>query len=160
MGNVAMGSGLHGWAFSLPKFADFYSRRFKMDRSRILERLWGNHFYNGETRKWRTTPAEGYVRGFNKFILEPIYKVLNTCLDESILDMTDILQRIEVKISKEESELIGKKKMKVVMQKWLPAGDAMLQMMSFHLPSPKVAQAYRAELLYEGPMDDDAGTGV
>ena len=45
------------------------------------------------------------------------------------------------------------------MRKWLPAGNAMLQMIVIHLPSPVTAQKYRAELLYEGPNDDEACTG-
>ena len=45
------------------------------------------------------------------------------------------------------------------MRRWLPAGDALLQMITIHLPSPVVSQRYRAELLYEGPVDDDACMG-
>ena len=45
------------------------------------------------------------------------------------------------------------------MRKWLPAGDAMLQMIVIHLPSPVTAQKYRAELLYEGPADDECCMG-
>ena len=46
-----------------------------------------------------------------------------------------------------------------VMRKWLPAGNAMLQMIVIHLPSPVTSQRYRAELLYEGPGDDEACMG-
>merc|ERR550539_807831 len=50
--------------------------------------------------------------------------------------------------------------MKCVMRNWLPAGDAMFQMIVIHLPSPVTAQKYRAELLYEGPHDDAACMGI
>jgi elongation factor 2 len=46
-----------------------------------------------------------------------------------------------------------------MMRKWLPAGDALLQMIVIHLPSPVTAQKYRTELLYEGPMDDPCAVG-
>merc|ERR1712013_889529 len=36
----------------------------------------------------------------------------------------------------EEKELEGKPLMKAVMRNWLPAGDAMFQMIVIHLPSP------------------------
>jgi elongation factor 2 len=45
------------------------------------------------------------------------------------------------------------------MRRWLPAGDTLLQMIATHLPSPVTAQAYRCELLYEGPQDDAAAVG-
>lgn len=39
--------------------------------------------------------------------------------------------------------------MKRIMQTWLPAHSALLEMMIWHLPSPAVAQKYRVENLYE-----------
>ncbi len=45
------------------------------------------------------------------------------------------------------------------MRKWLPAADALLQMITIHLPSPVAAQRYRTELLYEGPLDDESAMG-
>uniref|UniRef100_A0AAR2LX72 Tr-type G domain-containing protein n=1 Tax=Pygocentrus nattereri TaxID=42514 RepID=A0AAR2LX72_PYGNA len=47
-----------------------------------------------------------------------------------------------------------------VMRRWLPAGDALLQMITIHLPSPVTAQRYRCELLYEGPGDDESAMGI
>merc|ERR1711862_850259 len=56
--------------------------------------------------------------------------------------------------------LEGKPLMKAVMRNWLPAGDAMFQMIVVHLPSPVTAQKYRAAALYEGPADDAACMGI
>ena len=39
--------------------------------------------------------------------------------------------------------------MKRIMQAWLPASEALLEMMIWHLPSPAIAQKYRVETLYE-----------
>ena len=157
-GNVAMGSGLHAWGFTLRKMAAFYSRRLGVDEERMLQRLWGDNFYNPATRKWKKTPGEGYVRGFNKFVLEPLYKVLNVTLSEQV-DIEEVLQKVDVALNAQERALQGKERMRTVMQRWLPAGEAMMHMLVLHLPSPKTAQAYRTELLYEGPMDDDAAVG-
>merc|ERR1719425_28401 len=73
-----------------------------------------------------------------------------------------LLDRLELKakMKHEELALEGKPLMKAVMRNWLPAGDAMFQMIVIHLPSPVTAQKYRAELLYEGPSDDAACTGI
>ena len=49
--------------------------------------------------------------------------------------------------------------MKHVMQNWINAGDSLVSMI-VNLPSPKVAQRYRVENLYDGPMDDDAAMGI
>lgn len=50
--------------------------------------------------------------------------------------------------------------LQVMMRKWLPAGDTMLQMICMHLPSPVTAQKYRMEMLYEGPHDDEAAIAI
>lgn len=36
----------------------------------------------------------------------------------------------------------------------------MLQMICIHLPSPVTAQKYRMEMLYEGPLDDEAAVAI
>ena len=40
-----------------------------------MKRLWGDQFYNAKDRKWTKTAAEGSVRGFCQFVLDPIFKV-------------------------------------------------------------------------------------
>ena len=54
------------------------------------------------------------------------------------------------KLKPEDKELVGKPLMKRVMQAFLPAADALLEMMIWHLPSPAQAQKYRVDCLYEG----------
>jgi elongation factor 2 len=56
--------------------------------------------------------------------------------------------------------LTGKPLLKHIMQKWIPAADAILEMIVVHLPSPAVAQAYRVDTLYDGPLDDEAALAI
>jgi len=46
------------------------------------------------------------------------------------------------------------------MRTWLPAGDALFNMIAEHLPSPVVAQKYRVENLYSGPLDSEEAEAV
>ena len=41
-----------------------------------------------------------------------------------------------------------------------PCTQALLEMMIWHLPSPAIAQKYRVENLYEGPLDDVYATAI
>merc|ERR1719241_22806 len=50
--------------------------------------------------------------------------------------------------------------MKRTMQIWINAAETLLQTIVMRLPSPKVAQKYRVENLYEGPMDDEAANAI
>merc|ERR1712113_439343 len=60
----------------------------------------------------------------------------------------------------DEKSLLGKALMKRTMQLWINAADTLLQMLVTKLPSPRVAQKYRVENLYEGPMDDEAANCI
>jgi len=75
-------------------------------------------------------------------------------------ETTSILEKLEIKLTSDEKDLEGKPLLKAVMKKFLPAADALLEMMILHLPSPKAAQKYRMETLYEGPKDDEAAKGI
>merc|ERR1711990_436277 len=74
--------------------------------------------------------------------------------------MGKFVDKLGVKLTSEEREMIGKPLMKTTMRKWLPAGDALLQMITIHLPSPLTAQSYRPDQIYEGPIDDAVGVAM
>ena len=50
--------------------------------------------------------------------------------------------------------------MKRTMQIWINAADTLLLMVACAVPSPRAAQKYRVENLYEGPMDDEAAVAI
>ena len=64
----------------MKQFAEFYSAKFKIEPAKLMKRLWGDQFYNPKEKKWAKQHSEGYARGFNQFILDPIYKVLHYLL--------------------------------------------------------------------------------
>jgi len=160
--SVGFGSGLHGWAFTLKQFAELYSAKFKIDVDKLMNRLWGANFFNLKTKKWSTKKTDDNVRSFCQFILDPIYKVFDAIMNFKKDETEKLLDKLEVKgkMKHEELQQEGKPLMKAVMRNWLPAGDAMFQMIVIHLPSPVTAQKYRSEMLYEGPLDDQACIGM
>lgn len=70
-----------------------------------------------------------------------------------------MIEKLDIKLDTEDKDKEGKPLLKAVMRHWLPAGEALLQMIAIHLPSPVTAQRYRCELLYEGPPDDEVALG-
>ncbi|KAK6465990.1 translation elongation factor 2 [Scheffersomyces coipomensis] len=157
-GTVAFGSGLHGWAFTVRQFATKYSKKFGVDKSRMMERLWGDSYFNPTTRKWtnKSTDADGNAleRAFNMFVLDPIFKIFAAVMNFKKDEIPTLLEKLGIQLKGDEKDLEGKALLKVVMKKFLPAADALLEMIIVHLPSPVTAQFYRADTLYEGPSDD------
>ena len=168
-GTVAFGSGLQQWGFTLRKFARLYAKKFGIDETKMMERLWGDYFFDAENKKWAKTDkkderkAQGkkpLKRAFVQFVLDPVYglyRALNEGRTEKYMKMLDTLG---VTLTSEEKDLRDKALVKRVMSKWLPAADALLEMIVLHLPSPVDAQKYRAPLLYDGPEDDEACTAM
>ena len=70
------------------------------------------------------------------------------------------LEKLGIKLTTEEMETTGKILMRNVMQKWIDASDALIEMIILHLPSPKVSQKYRTLYLYQGPMDDECAKAM
>uniref|UniRef100_A0A7N8X9J0 Elongation factor 2-like n=1 Tax=Mastacembelus armatus TaxID=205130 RepID=A0A7N8X9J0_9TELE len=130
IGTVGFGSGLHGWAFTLKQFAEMYAAKFAA---------------KGNTQM---TPAERCKKVFDA--------IMNFKKEET----AKLIQKLDIKLDTEDKDKEGKPLLKAVMRRWLPAGEALLQMITIHLPSPVTAQKYRCELLYEGPGDDEAAMGI
>jgi elongation factor 2 len=160
-GKVAFGSGLHQWGFTLKKFAKTYAKKFKTTRAKMMKRLWGNQFFKKGENKW-TNKSDGgkHKRGFVAFILDPIYQLFDAIMNEKADKVVKMLKTIGVTLKGDEKDLVGKPLLKRVMQKWLPAGDAVLEMIVMHLPSPRDAQKYRTDSLYEGPVDDECAVAM
>jgi elongation factor 2 len=159
-GTVAFGSGLHAWGFTLKNFAKVYAGKFKTSRAKMLKRLWGNAFFKKEG-KW-TNKSEGgeHKRGFVKFVYEPIVQMIDAALNNKTEKVDKMIKALAIDLTPEERALRDKPLMKRIMQKWLPAGDAILEMIVLHLPSPRQAQKYRTGQLYEGPDDDECAVAM
>merc|ERR1712013_595700 len=120
---------------------------------KYIQKLWGDHFIDGNG-KWTKKAGEGRVRGFNKLILDPIFKIFNFCLKSNeaaeALKMADKLIKAatdqytqeaanseedskmfkqlidDMTLQKEDREKDGKQLFKIIMKKWLPAGETLL----------------------------------
>uniref|UniRef100_A0A4W4HIC6 Elongation factor 2 n=1 Tax=Electrophorus electricus TaxID=8005 RepID=A0A4W4HIC6_ELEEL len=180
VGTVGFGSGLHGWAFTLKQFAEMYVAKFaskgekkKSDTSpaerckkveEMMKKLWGDKYFDPSCGKFSKTATNGegkkLPRTFCQLVLDPIFKVFDAIMNFKKDEAQKLIEKLNVKLDSEDKEKEGKPLLKAVMRRWLPAGDALLQMITINLPSPVTAQKYRCELLYEGPGDDESAMGI
>jgi len=159
-GSVGFGSGLHGWAFTLKQFAEMYADKFKIDTVKLMNRLWGENYFNSGSKKWQKSKAADNKRSFNMYVLDPLYKVFDAIMNYKKDETESLLTKLGIKLTVEDREKDGKALLKAVVRQWLPAGETLLQMIAIHLPSPATAQRYRMEMLYEGPFEDEAAVGI
>jgi len=164
-GNVAFGAGKDAWAFTLRTFARMYAKKFKVSEETLMEKLWGDNYFDPETKKWSTDDRnkDGKAilkRGFCSFILEPILKVMKSITESNFEQLEKLLTSLEITLKQEEKQLKEKDLIKLVMKRWMNAADTLLEMIVLHLPSPKDAQKYRSAYLYEGPYDDECARSI
>jgi len=163
-GTVSFSAGLHGWAFTLTTFAKMYASKFGIDEERMMNKLWGDNFFDPATKKWTTRQTDSATcqRGFVQFIYKPIASVIDLAMKDARDKLFPMLEKLGIfgKLKAEDKELVGKPLMKRIMQHWLPAEAALLEMIVHHLPSPASAQKYRVDTLYEGPLDDVYATAI
>uniref|UniRef100_A0AAQ5Z2D8 Tr-type G domain-containing protein n=1 Tax=Amphiprion ocellaris TaxID=80972 RepID=A0AAQ5Z2D8_AMPOC len=156
IGTVGFGSGLHGWAFTLKQFAEMYVAKFAAkgdgqmapaERCKkvedMMKKLWGDRCI--------------YMK---LSIFKSVASVFDAIMNFKKEETAKLIEKLDIKLDSEDKEKEGKPLLKAVMRRWLPAGEALLQMITIHLPSPVTAQKYRCELLYEGPGDDEAAMGI
>jgi len=160
-GTVAFGSGLHQWAFTLKRFARTYGAKFGVAEDKMMGKLWGDWYFDSVRSVWTSSDKGGTLeRAFCQFIATPITTLFEAIMAEKHGKVKKMLKAIGVELKGEEKELVGKPLLKRVMQKWLPAGETVLEMIVLHLPSPAQAQKYRVDTLYDGPLDDKTATAI
>eukprot|EP00463_Aulacantha_scolymantha_P004831 TRINITY_DN59_c0_g2_i1.p1 TRINITY_DN59_c0_g2~~TRINITY_DN59_c0_g2_i1.p1 ORF type:complete len:458 (+),score=108.41 TRINITY_DN59_c0_g2_i1:515-1888(+) len=167
-GTVGFGSGLQSWGFTITRFALMYSSKFGVKKDKLMKKLWGDNYFNPSTKKFTSKnrmkvkdKADVFLeRNYVLFILKPIGKLVEAVMNDKTDVYNKMLKSLGVKVPKDAKDLNGKPLLKRIMQTWLPASEALMEMLVNHLPSPALAQSYRIENLYGGPIDDDCAKAV
>ena len=98
IGNVAFGSGKDQWAFTLYKFARIYSKKFGISQDKMMQKFWGDNFYDAPAKKWRTDGENengaSLRRAFAQFIMDPICKLCQAIIDGNNEQYTKMLKAL------------------------------------------------------------------
>jgi elongation factor 2 len=164
IGTCAFGSALFGWAFTITKFAKVYAAKFGIEKAKMMEKLWGDNYFDQKAKKWKnhskSDDDKELKRAFVQFMMEPVIRLCRATMNGEMEKVTKMLGTLEINLKPDELKLTGKHLMKNVFQKWINAAEALLEMIILKLPSPVRAQKYRAAYLYEGPIDDASGQAI
>merc|ERR1712038_2026300 len=136
-----------------------------MGKEKMMKRLWGDSFFNAKKKTWTNVQQpEGATdplpRAFCQFIMTPINQLMNAIMNDDKAKYEKMMTTLGIVLKGDEKNLTGKPLMKRTMQVWINAADTLLSMIVTKLPSPRDAQKYRVENLYEGPLDDEAASAI
>ena len=157
--SIVFGSTKQGWAFTLKHFAMFYSKQFGMNQDELLEKLWGDCYYDAENGKWTNQSNDNiFQRSFCQFILKPIRSVLAACEKSEFNVLEEVLNPFVKSLSKTEYTDLSKQELiNSTMQKWLSANNSIHELIFNQLPS---APYNRAKSIYSGSITDKFGTAI
>ena len=68
--------------------------------------------------------------------MEPICKLALAISKDDKETYYNILEKQKIVLSQEEKNMTGKELGKIIMSRWLPAADCLLETIIIHLPSP------------------------
>ena len=130
-----------------------YAKKFGIKEEVMMRNLWGARFYNPKSKKFTNkNKSKKLKRGFVQFIMDPLYQVFDTVMTEKkrvskktgkeVLACFKLFKQLGIKLKKDEMDFRQKVLLKRAMQRWLPAAEALMEMLVIHLPSPAKAQTY------------------
>ena len=97
-GTVSFGSGLHQWGFTLCKFARMYSEKFGIGYDKMMQKLWGDNYFDAKGKKWVKSDRDGQLeRAFCQFIMTPICKMFAAIMEDKKLKIGKKKREAKVK---------------------------------------------------------------
>lgn len=136
-GNVSFASTQMGWCFTLKSFAKMYADTYgPMDLDQFAVRLWGNIYFHPESRKFSKTSAPGAKRGFEHFVLEPLYKLYSQVLGEDTETLKETLGGLGIVLKNSAYKMDVRPLLRLVLNQFFGSATGFVDMLADHVPSP------------------------
>jgi elongation factor 2 len=109
LGTAAFGSALFGWAFTITHFAKVYSKKFGIERSKMMQKLWGDNFFDQKAKKWKNhSKADDdstLKRAFVSFIMEPVIRLCRATMNGEWEKIDKMLGNLGITLKSDEKTL-------------------------------------------------------
>lgn len=120
----------------------------------FAKRLWGNIFFDPETRKFTKGNVSGTSkRSFDYFILEPLYKLYTQVLGEEPANLRKTLKSLNIHLKSSAYQLDVKPLLKLVLNHFFGDATGFADMCAGHIPNPVAAAQKKVESTYTGPLN-------
>ncbi|KAA1471418.1 Calreticulin-domain-containing protein [Dentipellis sp. KUC8613] len=161
-GNVAFASADMNWCFTLRSFAQMYAETYgPMDVPSFADRLWGDIYFNSETRKFTRKAADPESRrSFVEFILEPLYKLYTQVLSEETDNLKETLAGLHIHLKPVMYKMDVRPLLKAVLDQFFGPATGLVDMIVEHVPNPIEGAATKVENAYTGPQTSDLAVAM
>lgn len=126
-----------GWCFTLKSFAKMYADTYgPMDLDAFAARLWGNIYFHPETRKFSKQAAPGAKRGFEHFIMEPLYKLYSQVIGEDTETLKETLASLGIVLKASAYKMDVRPLLRLVCSQFFGPATGFVDMVVEHVPNP------------------------
>lgn len=136
--NVAFGSALDDWGFTIGDFARMYAQKFNLPAEELRSGLWGDFFFS--TSKKKCEPGafyKGKKPMFVNLILEPIWKIYNIAKEKNGEEFELYTKKLGVQLTKRDLVFSNLKiPIKAFFSQWLPLDRSVFNMVLKYIPAP------------------------
>jgi U5 small nuclear ribonucleoprotein component len=156
LGNVVFASSTHGWSFSLQSFSHKCCHAWgvgSVDYLEFAKRLWGDKYFERQTRRFKSSTDSGSVRTFIEFVLEPIYKIYSQVLGEDAKGLMSTLDELGLRLKKSELHMDPVPLLKLVFSQFLGDPSGFVDLCVSQIPSPLESQSNKVARFYTGFPD-------
>ena len=84
----------------MTRFANIFADKFIVDKQKMMEKLWGDNYFDSEKKTWTTSEISetGKVlkRNFVQFIMEPIIKLARSIIEGNVEQMEKMMIAVKV----------------------------------------------------------------
>ncbi|KZT27554.1 Calreticulin-domain-containing protein [Neolentinus lepideus HHB14362 ss-1] len=153
-GNVAFASTDLHWCFTLRSFAQMYADAYgPLDVYSFADRLWGDIYFNSETRKFTRKPSDPeHKRTFVHFIIEPLYKLYSQVLSEDTETLKDTLKGLGISLKPVMYKMDVRPLLKAILDQFFGHATGLVDMIVENVPSPAEGAETKVQHTYTGPQ--------
>lgn len=118
-----------------------------LDVNAFADRLWGDIYFNGETRKFTRKQADPESnRTFVHFILNPLYKIYSHVLSEETDDLRKTLEGLGIQLKPVMYKMDVRPLLKAVLDQFFGKSTGLVDVIVEHIPSPVEGAANKVRM--------------
>jgi U5 small nuclear ribonucleoprotein component len=143
------------WCFTIHSFAKMYADAYGMfplsylsspilngctgslDVNAFADRLWGDIYFNPESRKFTRKPANPEMnRSFVHFIMEPLYKLYSNVLSEDTETLKTTLEELGIRLKPVMYKMDVRPLLKAILDQFFGPSTGLVDVIVDYIPSP------------------------
>jgi len=159
--NVIFASSRFNICLSVDSFAELYASKYKsINAKSFADRLWGDYYFDVQSKKITKRGEIGQSRTFVHFILEPLYKLFAHVCGDVDTCLPRFCREMGIKLNKNEQRMNIRPLIALICKRFFGDFTAFVDLVTDQIPSPVESAKTKVQLNYMGVNESQLGTEI